>query len=97
MTITIEDGVSTCLLTDDADCPEAASVLGAGPQRASSIEPVSTGKFAGWWSVDFSPLVQLRPGVLAFCLISLFRTRAEAIRAEIDWLEHNFLGIEREE
>lgn len=55
---------------------------GAGTiRRASHVEPTSQ----GLWGADLSPVNGP--------LLGPFRTRREALDAEVAWLEENFLGV----
>lgn len=95
MTITIEDGELRAILGDDVDSPELCDSLDAPVQRASSIEPIVEGSRRGWWQVDFMPLFKTTGDVqYACCLSQLFSSKAEALLAEVKWLEKHFLGLE---
>lgn len=64
---------------------ELVSLLEAGEgtiRRASHVEPTTR----GLWAADLSPV----DGPM----LGPFRTRAEALSAEIIWLRKNFLGVQ---
>ena len=95
MIITAHDGELRAILEDHQDVPELCRDLGAFPDRASSIELVRSGRFRGYWYVDFSPLADsLADPTFNCCLVQCFRTRAEALAAEVQWLKINFLGVQ---
>ncbi len=58
-------------------------VLGTGQiRRASHVEPTAGGE----WEADLSPV----DGPL----LGPFRTRKEALEAEVAWLKENYLGVQ---
>jgi hypothetical protein len=92
--LTIDDGELRCIVSNDADAPELCELFNAPIQRASSIEPIQDGSKRGWWHVDLTPLFVTTGDVkYACCLLQLFPTRSQALKAEVDWLEVHFLGV----
>jgi hypothetical protein len=94
MIITIEDGVLRAIVEDTDEAPIVQEAIGAPVVRASSIEPITEGEYAGWWKVDFHHLAKATGDPkFAFCLPQPFISRKEAIAAEVAWLKTNFLGL----
>lgn len=58
-------------------------VAGAVPRRASHVEPIQSGRDAGKWSVDMSPLGP----EFEYSLWPPYATRREALAAETTHLE----------
>lgn len=95
MIITIHNGEIRGIVENHTDTPGLCQDLEAYPQRASDVLAVTSGPKAGWWYVDFSPLVELTGDVeFGCCLVECFRTRQAAIEAEVQWLKRNFLGLQ---
>jgi len=65
------------------------------PVRASHVEPISSGPYAGWWMVDMSPLglQENRPDFMV-CLWPPFppSCRGKALAAEKAFLEAAWLN-----
>lgn len=98
MIVTCVNGELRCLVEDDADSPALYEQLKALPERASDISIIREGKLRGWWFVDFSRVSAMtNDPSLAVCLSQPFRSRKEAIEAEIVWMKRNFLGLDPEE
>jgi hypothetical protein len=60
------------------------------PRRASHIEPIESGPYAGYWMADMSPM---GPGWL-YCLWPPLPTRAEALTSEHDHLVQRWIRSE---
>lgn len=62
------------------------------PRRASQIEVVEAGSRRGEFCVSFALLaIQTGEASHAVCLVSTFESYDDARRAEVAWLEDNFL------
>ena len=64
------------------------SVFGAIPRRASRVEVVECGPHQGNFHIELSPL----GSQYQFCLVQTFADYAEAVQAEQDWLERNWIN-----
>ena len=63
---------------------------GAVPRRASRVEVVESGPRSGQFYVDFSLLGQ----EYQLCLLNTYDDYAEAVAAEVAWLERHWIGME---
>ena len=54
-------------------------IVGGEIRRASNVEPITTGPFAGQWFIDFSPLGE----PYRFCMLKTFPKRQEALAEEV--------------
>lgn len=94
MIVTCVNGELRCLVEDDADSPALYEQLNSLPERASDIGIIQEGRLKGWWFVDFSRVAKMTDDPsMSVCLAHPFRSRREAIEAEIAWMKQNFLGI----
>ena len=72
----LPDGTAKCLYGEDLDL----NVLGQlSIQRGSHVEPTANGQ----WTADLSPVKGP--------VLGPFRSRSEALQAEREWLEENWL------
>lgn len=68
---------------------------GVVPFRASRIEVIPTGTLAGRFHVDFTPLAEeTQDNTYRCCLLPTFLLYGDANRAEVAWLEANFILAE---
>lgn len=74
-----KNGVIRCLYNDNLIPDLRSEAARCEVQRASHVEPTPNGE----WEADLSPV--------GGPLLGPFGTRAEALRAEVDWLEANHL------
>jgi hypothetical protein len=84
------DGTVRAVWSDTvADSFRAAGAL---PQRASRVEVIPDGRHRGFFHVDFSLLADITGEPChRVCLVRPFASYAEAVAAEVRWLELNWV------
>jgi len=82
------DGTTRCIYDDRL----APTLRSSDVHRASHVEPVREGPHRGNWHVDLSPLGELLGrDEFHVCLVTTFPKRADALAAEVAWLERNWI------
>lgn len=94
MLVTFVNGELRSIIEDAVDSPALYEQTGCLPERFSEIEMVREGSLVGWWYVSFERLFTItQERKYQVWLSKLFRTRKEAIDAEVEWLKEHFLEI----
>lgn len=71
---------------------ESFRAAGEIPHRASNVEVVEEGPDRGRFYADFTKLAELENDPsLCICLASTFASHAEAVAAEVRWLEQHWV------
>lgn len=84
------DGTTRAIWNDALGDRERAG--GVIPQRASRIEVILEGPRRGQFHVDFSLLAQAtRDTGYCVCLVQTFTDYGAANRAEVEWLQQNWV------